>query len=738
VSQTKPNGFAAEAGVETADAGRSTVQTDDPNRTADGQVETIEQRVRAVLDTSGLAVLYGKESVDGAFTHVGPAVEQMNERAAAEAVLEKLLGSTTYVRVLIKDLFAKDQAQTTPEADDEPETTQVVVSGKTIILSRLIGDGAFGRVSLEYEKDAPPDNRVQVKKTLKLKSSDPNKKVLKRFKQEVKILRKLGGVVTPQVTDDGETDGHPYYRMRYKPGYSLADVRKSAGLEAFPPGLVSTLGAELALRMHFVHQHGYKHRDFKPENVLLGDDGQLRVIDFGYAAEAHDYEPEQSRCTSVGDIVGTASYMAPEQIITPLAVDEKADVYSLGCTLYEMYTGRLPFIGQTTLELVRQHQDAACKPDFSLIKDPKVAKFIERMMDKSTKIEGGQLVFLTDNRPTMVEVAKFFWDISPLRERHPDFGVYMGLPLEDRSLFPDHARAEQDEAVETPIPSRFLTARNMFDDLVERFGHMPTETSSGSVIKVTRGRLAGVVGFFLLIGGVVYWQAGRSHSDVLPAAPGSDPVPVDVKKTPLSPEKKLPPAIPGLEVNERGYLQTVKLRGAKGELVLNHDEGVHVTAGSRRISFYHPDPARMETMLGTMPVLPDDTAKKYGLPAYVYADCGEVRSYVAFVGNVGFIFVDGAGKKHIYSANSELLETVGKDYDVTGSVSDFFENPAVQHFLEDYQLRGQMGIESGARMKDHLPPDFAKRDDAAWKRVFEIQLNAWKGAVIQKKQVNPN
>ncbi len=659
----------------------------------------LESKITDVLDEDTVRRAVAEASFDAT-----------GEREAATAALTTLMTSAVAVKALVAELFKPPKA-----GEAEQKVIERALNGKIII--KQLGKGSFGTALLVYDKDKPDGQRVYVLKVLMQKLGDPDpKKVIPRFKREHEILTLMQGTVTPaSVGDMFQEGGHLCIAQEYIEGCSLEDLRMEAAPAAMPKDLVCAIGVEAALRLQELHRKGIVHRDVKPHNLMLNKKGEMKIIDPGLATAAHEYAPDETHLTQAGQIMGTPTYMSPEQINSPLSVTPKADVYSLGCTLYHLLTARVPYIGETHASIIKQHGDPDVKPDVSMIKNQELAKFLLRMMEKDPNL-----------RPDMQVVAHELWRLSSLSKKHPDF-------LHGYATLPPHKRTLPLGTVSDELD--LTDAEVMYPALAREHGEV-AEPLQG-LFRSTRSRVAAVAGGLALAASVVVTVillSGKRPEEV--ATGEGEPVARDVKKDaspPPPPEKKLPPAIPGLEVNERGFLQTVKLTGASGELVLAHDEGVHVTAGSRRVSFYHPDPKRMETMLGSMPVLPNDIAKQYGLPAYVYADCGEARSYVAFVGNVGFIFIDGKGKKHLYSANAGLLEAVGKDYDVTGGVNDFFENADVQRFLEDYQLRGQIGIERGSRMANHLPPLFAGRDDDAWRRVVETQLNAWKGMVLQKK-----
>jgi serine/threonine-protein kinase len=171
---------------------------------------------------------------------------------------------------------------------------------------------------------------------------------LLRFRSEAEAAARLQHPNIVQVYEVGEQSGLPYFAQEFVNGGSLA---QKLGGTPLPAGQAALILHTLARAMDFAHERGIVHRDLKPANVLLTADGVPKVADFGLAKRL-DKEFGQTR---LGVILGTPSYMAPEQAegrtqqISPLT-----DVYALGALLYEMLTGRPPFRGATTLETVQQ------------------------------------------------------------------------------------------------------------------------------------------------------------------------------------------------------------------------------------------------------------------------------------------------------------------------------------------------------------------------------------------------
>lgn len=160
----------------------------------------------------------------------------------------------------------------------------------------------------------------------------------KRFVEEIRATANLQHPHILPLFDSGEADGFLYYVMPYVEGPSLRDRLDREG--PLPIDDAVRITGEVADALDHAHRHGVVHRDIKPGNILL-QEGHALVADFGIAQFVESDLGE--RLTETGRSVGTPRYMSPEQASGERNVDRRTDVYSLGCVLYEMLTGRPPF-----------------------------------------------------------------------------------------------------------------------------------------------------------------------------------------------------------------------------------------------------------------------------------------------------------------------------------------------------------------------------------------------------------
>jgi len=171
---------------------------------------------------------------------------------------------------------------------------------------------------------------------------------LARFTREAKATARLSSPHVVNVFDQGSHDGLAFLVMELVPGRTLRDLLAERG-RLSPAQAISVLEPVL-MALTAAHRAGLVHRDVKPENVLLGDDGTVKVADFGLARAVEAAAQGSTR----GMVIGTAAYLAPEQV-TAGAADERTDVYAAGVLLFEMLTGSVPYAGDTAVSVAYRH-----------------------------------------------------------------------------------------------------------------------------------------------------------------------------------------------------------------------------------------------------------------------------------------------------------------------------------------------------------------------------------------------
>jgi serine/threonine protein kinase len=240
---------------------------------------------------------------------------------------------------------------------------------------KVLGKGGMGAVLLGRQLSL--DRRVALKVMHARIAADPS--FVARFTREAYAAAQLTHHNVIQVYDIGEERGQHFFSMEFVNGRSLADLLKKDGKLAAEAAVGLVLQAARGLR--YGHRQGMVHRDIKPDNLMVNEEGVVKVADLGLVKLGNADVPAQAgslpgggegdpggTLTRVGAVMGTPAYMAPEQGKDSAAVDQRADVYSLGCTLYVLITGRPPFEGKTALEIISKHQTQPLVPPEVVVK----------------------------------------------------------------------------------------------------------------------------------------------------------------------------------------------------------------------------------------------------------------------------------------------------------------------------------------------------------------------------------
>ena len=194
-----------------------------------------------------------------------------------------------------------------------------------------------------------------------------NPELLERFFAEARAVNLIRHERIVSVIDLAQLpDGRPFIIMEYVEGQTLAGI---AAAGPVPLGGLIQVMTEVLSALAAAHAIGIVHRDLKPDNVLVTAEGHAKVLDFGIAKLAPELRQQLSPRTGTGALLGTPQYMAPEQISGSGGVEPRTDVYAAGVVLYELATGRQPFVGETLFDLMRAHLEQPPRPPRQLRAD---------------------------------------------------------------------------------------------------------------------------------------------------------------------------------------------------------------------------------------------------------------------------------------------------------------------------------------------------------------------------------
>ena len=300
------------------------------------------------------------------------------------------------------------------------------------LLLELIGQGGMGRVYLARDTRL---NRLVALKILAPERMN-NSRAVERFKREARVGAQLQHENLVRIYDFGQSNGRFFLVMEYIEGKTIGALITAQG--PMPAPTAARLTWQIALGLEHAHRKGLIHRDVNPYNVLVTHEGIAKLADLGLAIDL----AEDERVTREGATVGTFDYVAPEQARHSHAADIRSDIYSLGCTLYHMVAGQVPFPSPSLPEKLFAHQALEPTPLNQLIPDipADFVEVVQRMMRK-----------LPDERyATPLQVAQalepFFEDYPRVRDGEP---VPVPLIIDEPAVLPP-ASAEVQAAVLPP------------------------------------------------------------------------------------------------------------------------------------------------------------------------------------------------------------------------------------------------------------------------------------------------
>jgi beta-lactam-binding protein with PASTA domain len=220
---------------------------------------------------------------------------------------------------------------------------------KRYVIKRKLGSGGMADVYLAEDQEL--GRRVALKLLDERHAAD--EQFVERFRREAQSAAGLNHPNIVSIFDRGRAEGTYYIAMEFLDGRTLKELLVKNGPTPVP--IAIDYARQILGALAFAHRNGIVHRDIKPHNIVVGSDGRLKVTDFGIARSG------ASQMTEAGSIVGTAQYLSPEQA-RGAPVDPRSDLYSLGIVLFEMLTGKVPFTGDTPVEIAMKHLSQVPEP----------------------------------------------------------------------------------------------------------------------------------------------------------------------------------------------------------------------------------------------------------------------------------------------------------------------------------------------------------------------------------------
>ena len=293
---------------------------------------------------------------DGDYS-VDVAVKSRDEIGILSKAFQSLVDDLKAKAALVDLLAASGTAATQPIAS-APTAVRAVGGGGDQLrpgatfagryeVKEILGAGGMGVVYRAFDRELQEPVAI---KTLRPEAMAGGSVALDRFKQEIRLARKIAHRNVVRTYDLGEQNGMYYLTMEYVEGTSLKQLITSRG--KLPPSVTLTVGKQLCRALEVAHSEGVIHRDIKPQNIVVEPSGFLKVMDFGIARLANP--PKGKGLTEAGMSIGTPDYMSPEQL-SGMELDPRSDLYAAGVVLFECVTGRVPFEAETTWALVAKH-----------------------------------------------------------------------------------------------------------------------------------------------------------------------------------------------------------------------------------------------------------------------------------------------------------------------------------------------------------------------------------------------
>ncbi|MEQ1824304.1 MAG: serine/threonine-protein kinase [Pirellula sp.] len=303
--------------------------------------------------------------------------------------------------------YALRQAKRLPvaESPEPPERVEPNIDSHIgpYEIERSLGQGGMGCVYLG--KHSQLHKRVAIK----VLPSRPfrNDHYAARFKREIRTAGQLNHPAIVQATDAGQHDGTHYLVMEFVDGLDVSRIARLVGMLNVPDAC--SIAKTVALGLSHAHAMGVVHRDIKPSNLMISQSGDVKILDFGLA-HVSLWDEASAELTTVGQLMGTLDYMAPEQAERAEAVDYRADLYSLGATLFRLLCGRAPLVASPGLSPLAKLRVLATQksPKLDTLRPdapPKLVGLVERLLARDPNDRPASAAHVAEELSEFVEKA---------------------------------------------------------------------------------------------------------------------------------------------------------------------------------------------------------------------------------------------------------------------------------------------------------------------------------------------
>lgn len=360
----------------------------------------------------------------------------------------------------------------------------VVLAGRYTLLE-LIGSG--GMADVYKASDGKLNRSVAVKVLRREYSSDEN--FINKFKQEAMAAASISSPYVVNVYDVGEEDDINYIVMELAEGITLKELIQQKGKLEIIESI--QIAMQIVNGIREAHMHGIIHRDIKPQNVMVSSDGKAKVMDFGIARAV-------TAQTITANTVGSVHYISPEQA-RGSACDERCDIYSIGITMYEMITGRVPFDGESTVAIALAHIKEPITPPS--VYDPMIPVSLEKIIMKCTQKKPE---FRYSSADELIEDLK-----KALMTPDEDFVREVVVPETGGT----HVFTESDaKRIKEGVSDKHVSVKTQEEEdyqmgLEETDDEEEEEEKEGKVEKIVLGIGVGALILVLLIGGILIGKA---------------------------------------------------------------------------------------------------------------------------------------------------------------------------------------------------------------------------------------